>query len=52
MDNPRFFDENIPLIYDEDFNYDDYDTPNTSRLDETYLQCLAPRKKKQHQLYG
>ena len=34
MDNPRFVDdETIPLVQDED--YDDYNTPNTSRVDET-----------------
>ena len=34
MDNPRFVDEEtIPLVQDED--YDDYNTPNTSRVDET-----------------
>ena len=34
MDNPRFVDdETIPLVRDED--YDDYNTPNTSRVDET-----------------
>ena len=34
MDNPRFIDdETIPLVQDED--YDDYITPNTSRVDET-----------------
>ena len=34
MDNPRFFDEEtIPLVHDED--YDNYGTPNTSRVDET-----------------
>ena len=34
MDNPRFVDEEtIPLAQDED--YDDYNTPDTSRLDET-----------------
>ena len=34
MDNPRFIDEEtIPLVQDED--YDDYNTPNTSRVDET-----------------
>ena len=36
MDNPRFVDdENIPLVHDEDIEYDDYNTPNTSRVDET-----------------
>ena len=34
MDNPRFIDEEtIPLVQDED--YDDYGTPNTSRVVET-----------------
>ena len=34
MDNPRFIDdETIPLVQDED--YDDYITPNTSRVDKT-----------------
>ena len=34
MDNPRFVDEEtIPLVQDED--YDDCNTPNTSRIDET-----------------
>ena len=34
MDNPRFVDEEtISLVQDED--YDDYNTPNTSRIDET-----------------
>ena len=34
MDNPRFVDEEtIPLVQDKDC--DDYNTPNTSRIDET-----------------
>ena len=34
MNNPRFVDEkSIPLVQDKD--YDNYGTPNTSRLDET-----------------
>ena len=34
MDNPRFVDEKtIPLVQDED--YDNYNTPNTSWIDET-----------------
>ena len=34
MGNPRFADEEtIPLVQDED--YDNYNTPNTSRIDET-----------------
>ena len=36
MDNARFVDdEKIPLVHDKDINYDDYYTPNTSRVDET-----------------
>ena len=39
MDNPRFVDEeDIPLIDDD---YDDYNTPNTSRVDETSLKAPA-----------
>ena len=34
MDNPRFIDqEDIPLIHQDD-DYDDYNTLNTSRIDE------------------
>ena len=33
MDNPRFVDEETAPLVDED--YDDYNTPNTSRVDET-----------------
>ena len=34
MDNPVFVDEEtIPMVQDKDF--DDYNTPNTSRIDET-----------------
>ena len=34
MDNPRFVnEEEMPLVQDE--NYDNYGTPNTSRVDET-----------------
>ena len=46
MDNPRFVDEEtIPLVQDE--YYDDYNTPNTSRIDEHYLQNLIPPKQDQ-----
>ena len=35
MDNPRFVDEEtIPLVQDED--YDDYETPNTSRIEKSF----------------
>ena len=35
MDNPTFFDEeDIPMVHKDD-DYDDYNTPNTSRVDET-----------------
>ena len=34
MDNPRLFnEEEVPFVQDED--YDNYDTPYTSRVDET-----------------
>ena len=36
MDNPRFADEeDIPLINQHDDDYDDYNAPNASRIDET-----------------
>ena len=35
MDNPTFVDEeDIPMIHQDD-DYDDYNTPDTSRIDET-----------------
>ena len=35
MDNPTFFDEeDIPMVHKDD-DYDDYNTPSTSRVDET-----------------
>ena len=35
MDNPRFIDEqDIPLVQQDEY-YDEYNTPNTSRIDET-----------------
>ena len=37
MENPTFIDEeNIPMVQDEDYD-ERYDTPNTSRIDETSL---------------
>ena len=36
MDNPTFRDEeNIPMIHQDEENYDDYNTRDTSRIDET-----------------
>ena len=36
MDNPTFVDEeDIPMVHQDDDDYDDYNTPNTSRGDET-----------------
>ena len=36
MDNPRFvYEETIPLVQDED--YDDYETPNTSRIKTSFM---------------
>ena len=34
MDNPVFNEETIPMVH-QDEDYDDYNTPNTSRIDET-----------------
>ena len=42
MDNPRFVDdENISLVQDEDIDYDNYNTPNTSRVDKTSFTMLG-----------
>ena len=36
MDNPRLVDdENMPLVQDEDIDYDDCNTPDMSILQET-----------------
>ena len=36
MDNPVFVDEeNIPLVHQDD-DYDDYETPNTSRIETSF----------------
>ena len=49
MDNPRSADEEtIPLVQDED--YDDYNTPNTSRVDESSF--TEPDATEQHRLYN
>ena len=42
MDNPMFVDEeDIPMVH-QDEDYDDYNTPNTSRIDETsFIDCDA-----------
>ena len=34
MDNPRFIDEEDILLVYQDEDYDEYNTPNTSRIDE------------------
>ena len=46
MDNPRFVeDENILLVRDKHIDYDDYNTPNTSRVDETsFTMSGSPEK--------
>ena len=42
MDNPVFVDEeDIPMVH-QDEDYDDYNIPNTSRIDETsFIDCDA-----------
>ena len=50
MNNPVFVgEETIPMVH-QDEDYDDYNTPNTSRIDETSLQCLMLQK--QHRTYN
>ena len=46
MDNPRFIDEeDIPLVHQNE-DYNEYNTPNTSRIDETSF--IEPMSQKQH----
>ena len=36
MDNPVFVnEEDTPVVHQDEEDYDDYNTPNTSRIDET-----------------
>ena len=45
MDNTRIVDEeSIPLVEDKDRDHDDYNTPNTSRVDETSFTEHDPTK--------
>ena len=37
MDNPAFVDEETIGMVHQDEDCDDYNIPNTSRVDETYL---------------
>ena len=37
MDNVRFVDEEDIPIFDEDDDYDDYNTPNASRIDDAWF---------------
>ena len=38
MNNPKFIDEEtIPLVH-QDEDYDDYNTPNTNRILETFTE--------------
>ena len=48
MENPLFFDdENIPLVIHNDKDYyDDYNTPNTSRANETTFKMSNIKDKK------
>ena len=49
MDNSKFVDEEtIPLVQDED--YDDYKTPDTSRVGETSF--AEPDATEAHRSYG
>ena len=41
MDNPRLVDEETIQMVHQDEDYDDYNTPNTSRIDETSFMELA-----------
>ena len=39
MDNPTFVDEeNIPIIHQDEEDYDDCNTPNTSRVETLFIE--------------
>ena len=39
MDNIAFIDEeDIPLVHQDDEDYDDYNTPNTSRAETSFIE--------------
>ena len=41
MDNLVFVDEgDIPMVHQDEDDYDNYNTPNTSRMDETSFTVL------------
>ena len=41
MDNPTFVnEEDIPMVHQDDDDYDDYNIPDTSRVDETSFTVL------------
>ena len=50
MDNPTFVDEEtIPMVHQDEY-YDDYKTPDTSRVDETsFIEPDATEKSKTRQ---
>ena len=46
MDNPTFVDEeNIPLVHQDEEEYDDYNTPDTRRIDETSFTVPSTQEK-------
>ena len=50
MDNPVFVDgEDIPMFH-QDEDYDEYNTPDTSRMDERH-RLRYPIPKRQHRRY-
>ena len=39
MDNPIFVDEeNVPMVHQDDEDYDEYRTPDTSRVETSFIE--------------
>ena len=45
MDNPTFVNEgDIPLVHQDDEDYDDHNTPDTSRTETSFMEPDAQEK--------
>ena len=51
MDNLAFVDEeNVPMVHQDEEDYDDYNTPDTSRIETSFMEPDA--QEKANQLYN
>ena len=51
MDNLAFVDEeNVPMVHQDEEDFDDYNTPDTSRIETSFMEPDA--QEKANQLYN